>query len=157
MINLFDYDDFRIYLSDWYKAKKSTNPKFSYQMFAEKAGIKNKGFIYNIINGKKQLSRANAAKLSMAIGHNRYEAEYFENLVSFNQAKDIKEQRYFFERMCNIKNLRKSRAEAQILREDQYEFYSQWYHATIRSIIDMYGFKDDYKWLAKMINPPISV
>jgi uncharacterized protein (TIGR02147 family) len=28
-------------------------------------------------------------------------------------------------------------------------------HSIIRSLIDMHGFKDDYEWLAKSINPPI--
>ena len=39
---------------------------------------------------------------------------------------------------------------------DQYEFYSKWYHSAIRSLIDMYPFKDDYSWLAKNVYPPIT-
>ncbi len=51
----------------------------------------------------------------------------------------------------------KSKSPTQILRSDQYEFYSNWYHAAVRSIIGMYGFSDDYRWLAKIINPHITV
>ncbi|HMA65910.1 MAG TPA: DUF4423 domain-containing protein, partial [Chitinispirillaceae bacterium] len=43
-----------------------------------------------------------------------------------------------------------------VLRKDQYEFISNWYHVMVRSIIGMYGFKGDYRWLAKMVNPPIT-
>jgi uncharacterized protein (TIGR02147 family) len=157
MVNLFDYSDFRKYLNDYYMAKKKENPNFSYQFIANKAGFKNKGFVYNIINGDKVLSKSNIFKLSQALGHNKYEVEYFENLVCFNQAENLAERNFLFEKMGHIKNKGKATSAAQIARKDQFEFYSKWYHAMIRSIIDMYKFTDDYKWLAKMINPSISV
>jgi uncharacterized protein (TIGR02147 family) len=157
MINVFDYCDFRKYLADYYEEKKKENPNYSYQIIADKAGVKNKGFIYNIINGDKVLSKSNIFKVSQALGLNRYEAEYFENLVAFNQAEDITERKYLFEKMSRVRNMGKATSTAQILRKDQYEFYSNWYHVTIRSIIGMYDFKGDYKWLSKMVNPHITV
>jgi uncharacterized protein (TIGR02147 family) len=157
MTNIFEYTNFRIYLDEWYEAKKRNNPNFSFQHIADKAGIKNKGFIYNIIKGDKLLSKSNVFKISKALGHNRYEAEYFENLVAFNQAIDLTEKKYLFEKLSQITNMGKTVSKAQVLRKDQYEYYSNWYHAMIRSIIGMYGFRDDYKWLSRMINPPITV
>lgn len=157
MVNVFDYTDFRSYLSAWYEDKKGDNYRFSFQMIAQKAGIKNKGFIYNIIKGNKQLSKTNIFKLSKALGHNPSEAEYFETLVSFNQACDPSEKRYLFERMSRITNKGKKVSKAQVLRANQYEFYSNWWHVMVRSIIGLYGFKDDYKWLAKMVDPPLTI
>lgn len=157
MINVFDYSDFRKYLTDYYEDKKKANPNFSYQIIANKAGVKNRGFIYNIINGDKVLSKSNIFKVSKALGHNRYEAEFFECLVAFNQAEDMAERKYLFEKMSQVKNTGKTTSEAQILRQDQYEFYSNWYHVMVRSIIGMYDFKDDYKWLSRIVNPHITV
>ncbi len=156
MINIFDYTDFRKYLADYYEDKKRDCPWFSYQIIANKAGIKNKGFIYNIMNGKKILSKSNIFKISQALGHNRHEAEYFENCVAFNQADNVLERKNLIEKMNKVKNLRKGTSKAQLLRKDQYEFVSNWYHVMIRSIIGMYGFKGDYKRLSKMVNPPIT-
>jgi uncharacterized protein (TIGR02147 family) len=157
MVNVFDYTDFRKYLSDYYDDKKKVNPWFSYQIIANKAGIKNKGFIYNIINGKKLLSKSNIFKLSQALGHSRYEAEYFENCVAFSQAEGVLERKNLLEKMNKAKNFGKAASQAQLLRSDQYEFVSNWHHVAVRSIIGMYGFKGDYKRLAKMVNPPITV
>ena len=67
MINIFDYSDFRKYLTDYYEDKKKDNPNFSYQVIANKAGVKNRGFIYNIINGDKVLSKSNTFKISQAL------------------------------------------------------------------------------------------
>lgn len=156
MINIFDYIDFKRYLIDCYEDRKKNNPAFSYQMIANRAGFKNKGFVFNIIKGDKVLSKPNAFKLSQALGHNRYEAEYFDCLVSFNQAKNLAERNYLFERLGQIHNRGKATSSSQIARKDQFEFYSKWYHVVIRSIIEMYRFTGDYSWLGKMVNPPIT-
>jgi uncharacterized protein (TIGR02147 family) len=157
MVNVFDYSDFRKYLSDYYEEKKKSNPLYSYQIIANKAGIKNKGFIYNIIKGKKALLKSNILKISQALGHSRSESEYFETLIAFNQATDNTSRKVFFEKMNTMKNSGKTTSAAQVLRKDQYEFYSNWYHVMVRLIIHLYEFNGDYKWLAKMIDPPITV
>jgi uncharacterized protein (TIGR02147 family) len=157
MVNVFEYTDFRKYLSDYYENRKKGNPRFSYQVIANKAGIKNKGFIYNIINGKKILSKSNIFKLSRALGHNRHEADYFEHCVAFNQTNDTIERKNIFEKMTAVKDVGRGAGGAQLLRRDQYEFVSNWRHVAVRSIIGMFGFKGDYKRLAGMVNPPITV
>src|SRR6185369_4159464 len=45
---------------------------------------------------------------------------------------------------------------AQRLRQDQFQFYSKWYHSVIRSLIEMAGFKDDFKRLAAALSPRIT-
>jgi uncharacterized protein (TIGR02147 family) len=157
MKNVFDYTDFRKYLEDYYCAKKADNPSFSYGYITSKSGFNNKGFIYNIFSGKKKLSRANCLKLSRALDHSKAEADYFENLVSFNQAGSHAEKTLFFERMGQIAPRGKGLTKTQLLRKDQYEYYSNWYHGVVRLLVDDYGFKNDYAWLARMVCPAISV
>ena len=156
MISVYDYTDYRKYLKDYYEEKKSENPLFSYQAMAIKAGFNNRGFVYNIVKGNKSLSNSNCFRMSQALGHDTYETEYFENLVLFNKAENQKEQSWFYDKLSQIRDRRKGFTKAQMVRKDQYEYYSKWYHGTVRSFIDMYEFKDDYKWLAKMCSPPIT-
>jgi uncharacterized protein (TIGR02147 family) len=157
MISIFDYSEYRKYLEDYYDEKKTENTAFSYQSLASKAGFNNRGFAYNIVKGKKNLSPANCHRVSEALRHNRYEAEYFETLVAFNQARDVKEKNRCFEKLCHIKSRGRGFSKTQIMNKNQYEFYSRWYHSAVRSIIGMYKFKNDYKWLAKMVTPAITV
>ncbi len=156
MVNIFDYTDFRKYLEDYYNEKKNRNLNFSYQYLAKKAGFNNRGFAYNIVKGKKNLSRANCFKVSQALRHNRDETDYFENLVAFNQAKALEEKQHFFEKLRQIKARGKGYSKAQLVCHDQYEFYSRWYHSAVRSLIDMYTFRNDFKWLARMVTPAIT-
>jgi uncharacterized protein (TIGR02147 family) len=131
------------------------NPGFSYQVFAHKAGIPNKGFLYNVITGLKNLSKSSAVKLAQAMGLGASESDFFENLVSFNQAKNLRERNYFFEKLCAIKSTKSGSALVRELRAEQYEFYSTWFFSAIRSLIDMHPFVDEFAWLAKSVYPPI--
>jgi uncharacterized protein (TIGR02147 family) len=87
MAEVFEYTDYREYLNDYYVEQKSQKTHFSYKYLANKAGFKNKGFVYNLMNGSKKISKSSIFKLSKALNHTRQEAEYFENLIAFNQAK----------------------------------------------------------------------
>jgi uncharacterized protein (TIGR02147 family) len=155
MDNILTYTDYRKLLSDYYEEHKRRNPGFSYQVFASKAGIPNRGFLYNVITGVKNLSKSSAVKLSQAMKLAPGEADYFENLVSFNQAKNLRERNYFFEKLSAIKSSKPGSATVRELREDQHEFYSKWYLSAVRSLIDMHPFSDDFAWLAKTVYPPI--
>jgi uncharacterized protein (TIGR02147 family) len=83
------------------------------------------------------------------------EADFFENLVSFNQAKTLRERNYFFEKLNAIRSSKAGSTTVRETRKEQYEFYSTWYLSAIRSLIDMHPFKGDYAWLAKNVYPAI--
>ena len=156
MINVFDYTDYRKLLADYYAEQKEKMPQFSYKYFANKAGFKNKGFVFNIVKGVKNLSKTSIFKVSRAMSLNKSESDYFENLVAFNQAKDLDEKNHFYKRMETVKNRSNKKSDIPLIRKDQYDFYSSWYLSAIRSLIDMYEFKDNYKWLSQNVYPAIT-
>jgi uncharacterized protein (TIGR02147 family) len=154
MPNIVEYTDYRKLLNDYYEETKARNPYFSYQVFSEKAGIKSKGFLYNVIQGTRDLAQSNVFGLIQAMKLNKKESEYFENLVAFNLAESLNERNHYFERLSSIR-ARKTSWAPQIVRREQYEFYSKWYHSVIRSLIDLHGFHGDYEKLAKSVFPRI--
>ena len=42
MLNIFNYTDFRKYLTDYYEEKKKENPKFSYRYLTSLGGLTRK-------------------------------------------------------------------------------------------------------------------
>lgn len=157
MPNIFYYQDYRQFLGDFYEEKKSLFPKFSYQSFSQKAGFSSKSFVYNVIKGKKTLSRTSVVKLSIAMNLSKAESAYFENLVYFNQSTNYTERNFYYEKLNAIHPVTTEASRARNLRKDQYEFYSQWYHIVVRSLIDLFPSISDPQIIAKMINPPVSV
>lgn len=149
-ISVFDYTDYRAYLSDYYKFMKKHSSAFSYRYFAQRANIKSSGFYKELVDGKRSLSRSLILKFSEALKHNKKEAEYFEYMVYFNESKTIEEKRLYFKKMMASYD-----SKAYKLLSDQYEYFSKWYYVAIRELLSYVRFKDDYHMLANALNPSI--
>jgi hypothetical protein len=116
MPNVFEYTDYRKFLADWYNYKKNANHAFSYNGFAQKAGFKNKGFFHTVIHDKRNLTKSSLVKVVQAVGLTKNEADYFENLVFFNQATDLKDRNYFYEKLSAVRSPQKSATKAKQVR-----------------------------------------
>ena len=101
MPNIFKYMNFRDFLLAFYNEKKASNPAFSYQIFANKAGFKSKSFIKLVIDGKKNLSPESTAKINKVLKLKDKSFSYFEDLIAFNQAESLEMRNYFFERLIS--------------------------------------------------------
>jgi uncharacterized protein (TIGR02147 family) len=154
---VFDYTDFRKFLKDYYTEQKKAFGCFSYKYFASRAGFANKGFVYNLVNGDKRLSKTHVFKLCAAMKLDKSEFDYFDCMVAFNQAESTAERTYFFKQMEAINAPARKRTKAQLVRKDQFEFYSKWHHGVVRSLVDMDEKANDPKWIAQRVMPPISV
>lgn len=156
MPNIFNYNDYRKFLANYYEEKKAEKHSFSYQNFSRKAGFSSKSFIFNVMKGRKNISKSSVVNIAEAMSLSKTEAAYFEILVSFNQAANFKERNFYYEQLNNIRPQNTEASNAKKLRQDQFEFYSKWYNVVIRSLIDLFPFKDDYKRLARMVYPSIT-
>jgi uncharacterized protein (TIGR02147 family) len=156
MTNIFRYNDYRKFLADYYEEKKKTVQYFSYMNFSRKAGFSSKSFVFNVIRGRKNLSRSSVVKLCRLLQLGKTEAAYFENLVYFNQAKNFSERDFYYRQLNAIHHTTSEASSAKQLRKDQYEFYSNWYHAVIRSLIDLYPLVKDYRSIAAMLYPAVT-
>jgi len=155
MPTIFDYMDFRKFLKDYYAEEKAHNKNFSYELFSRKAGIASRGFLYNAVHGKRVLAKQHIIGIASALNLNKEETEYFENLVEFNQAKRFRERKYFFKKLSAVRPQDILAWQPQLVRNDQFEFYSRWYHSVVRSLIGLFGFDGDYAKLAKNVYPQI--
>jgi|WetSurMetagenome_2_1015567.scaffolds.fasta_scaffold00264_2 uncharacterized protein (TIGR02147 family) len=154
--NIFEFTDYRAFLEAYYKAQKAHNPHFSFQVFCNNAGFPNKGFVHNVIHGVKNLSRMSALKLSQAMRLTKSEADFFENLVFFNQSKNVKEKNHYFEKLQAVRPMTTQASAAKKVADDQFSFYSSWHGSAIRSIVEMFPGTSDYKWIAKNLYPRLS-
>jgi uncharacterized protein (TIGR02147 family) len=151
-MNIFEYQNYRLYLKDYYLEQKAIHKGFSYRYFSKKAGINASAFLYYIIEGKRNLTKSTVVKISQAIGHCREEADYFENLVFFNQAQTISEKTTYYNTIINLRRP----VDIKQIETDRYEFYRKWYHSVIREVVTFFNFKDDYAALGAFLQPAIS-
>ena len=151
MVDLFNYQNYRHYLKDYYNEQKETKRYFSYRYFSKKAGINASAFLYYVIEGKRNLTAGSIEKISSTIGHSDDEKKYFGNLVFFNQAKTIAEKAKYYSRVVECRKPFDMRT----IEKDQYEFYSRWYHSIIREFATLIDFRDDFGLLGSLLVPQI--
>lgn len=152
MASIFKYTSYREFLHDYYKEQKDQFPYFSYQYFANQAKLRSKTFIYKVIKGKKALGKNSTFKIAKAIGLKKRETDYLEAMVSFNNARGIDEKEYYFN---NLQLLSKNHKSARI-RRNHFSYFTHWYNVVLRELVTIINWKEDYKLLAKMVNPPIT-
>ena len=124
----------------------------SFQNFAKKAKIGSSGFLLHVMKGERNLSRPVLLKVCAAIGFNKKETEYFEDLVSFNQAKTQTEKDFYFGK---IMGLRQS-VQVKNLDDEQYEFFANWYYSVIRELAPMLPTGMTASAMAKYVIPGIT-
>lgn len=144
--------NFREYLRDYYESKKREHSFYSFRLFSQKAGFASPNFFKLVIEGKRNLSKESTFKFSKALGHNKKEAEYFENLVFFNQSKTLEAKNLYLGYLMKFRR----KADPRKIEESEYAYYSKWYHPVIRELACALDFNGDYKKLGRAVVPAIS-
>lgn len=152
MNSIYHYTDYRHYLGDYYKEQKERNPYFSYQVMANSAGFKSKTYIYKIINGQKNLARVSILNVAKALKLKRAETAYFEALVNFSDARSVRDKEYYFRVLQELGHSDPARP----VLKSQVEYFSHWYYVVIRELITIRDIKDDFRRLARLVDPPIT-
>jgi uncharacterized protein (TIGR02147 family) len=149
---LVTYTDYRTYLGDTVCHRKAEGLPASNRWFARKMNINSTSWLTMVVKGRIGLSKVTANKLSEILKHTVNETHFFETLVFFNQSRSTEDRNRYYRELCALAKTK----EARMVSKDQYDFYSEWYHSAVRSIIGMHGFTGNFKKLAAMIIPPIT-
>jgi uncharacterized protein (TIGR02147 family) len=150
--SIFEYDNYRIFLQDYFESEKREKPSFSQRYFAKKAGFNAHNFCTLVLLGKRNLSMDSIQKIIKGIGLKGKAATYFENLVYLNQATTLEDKDYYFKR---LKQTGKKTQFYQV-HKNQFFFYEKWYYPVIRELLTMKDWNGDFAALAKAVRPSIS-
>jgi uncharacterized protein (TIGR02147 family) len=149
---IFMYTDYREYLKAYFNKRKRDDPKFSHRYLSRRLGLSSPNFIMMVMQGKRNLTRSLRFRISEEFKHLPKEAEYFESMVCFTQAKTILEKDLFFNKMVQLRQ----KTDVDKIEERQYEYYANWFNPVIRELVTHPDFKGDPVWLAKKVVPRIS-
>ena len=145
------YTDYRTFLADFYKEKKTASPLFSYRTFCRKAGLKSPSIFKEVVSGKRNLTSETMIAFCKGLGLSLRDARFFENLVLFNQAKSEDAKKKY---LAVLRGLRYRKPQKQIP-VHLYEYYEKWYNPVIRELAISMQWNNDYSVLAKAVVPAI--
>jgi uncharacterized protein (TIGR02147 family) len=148
-IDVFRYLDYRAFLADYYKAKKDRG--FSYRAFSRAAGLGAPNYLKLVIAGQRNLTAAMAARFAAACGLAGEAAEYFEQLVEFNQARGAEKRNAAYARLVAFSRYRR----AQKLEMAQAAYHSTWFLPALRELAASAAFREDPEWIASALLPEI--
>lgn len=145
--SLFEYMDYRQYLSDYLDHMSSTKQHFNRTYFSKKAGIRSVSYLRMIINNERNMGFQTIYKVTSALSLGKQQSAYFEALVKYNQAKS-KEQKSFFLKEIALLKPKKPMKE---LNADYVEYFSKPYYSIVREMVALDDFKEDTCKIAKQL------
>lgn len=152
-IDVFDYLDYRAFLRDFYLHQKKTKRSFSYRAFSRRAGLSSPNYLKRVMDDERNLSPEMMGRFATACGLTGQAAEYFENLVCFNQAKTSSDRARYYGRLTGYRQYRK----AHKLEMAHAAYHATWYLPAIREMVVRDDFEADPAWIAKRLLPPVTV
>lgn len=150
--HLFDYDDFRKFLQDYFEEQKKMRSIFSHRFFAAKAGFSSSSYCLNVIRGRFNLTPKSIEKLSKAMEFEPLQRAYFEALVQYNQAHQVGERETAWEQ---IQQIRKQLEFTHVGHREQ-AYFSKWYYPVVRELAVNSNWAGDYMTLARLVDPQIT-
>lgn len=151
--SVYDYLDYRSFLSDMFNFRKNRNAAFSYRYFSGKAGFASPNFLKLVTNGQRNLTNGSIAKVAKGFGLKKKEREFFENLVYMNQAATHDEKNHYYCKLVSITGSKNSAA----IEKRQYDYFSKWYYPAIRELVAFSNGKIDPETIAARLHPKVPV
>ncbi len=150
--SIFEYTNFREYLSDFFEASKKKSPLFSHRFLASKLNLATPNLVWLVINGKRNLTADIRRRVAKYLRLTKRKAEYFTAMVEFLQAKTHEEKNRHFSRMMELRKPFR----VKLIDERQYDYYTNWYNPVIRELATSPDFKGDFRDLGLKVSPSIT-
>jgi uncharacterized protein (TIGR02147 family) len=150
-LDIFTYIDYRKYLADFYADAKQKHAFFSYQYMAQKTMMDTSN-LAKVLLGKRHLPKKSIGAFKDVCKLDDREFDYFCCMIRWAKARNEKQARELFERLINLQG-----SQPHVLDSLQFEYYRHWYHAAVYALLDIIEFKGNFRTLASLLTPPITV
>jgi uncharacterized protein (TIGR02147 family) len=151
--DIFSYLDYRTFLKDHFEYERSRNPRLSLRSLAARfvPALGSSGLLSGVLNGKKNLGHDLRAKFASGLKLKSREAQFFELLVLFNQAKDLKEKAAYFGQLSRF-----HQSKAKTISEGQHRFFTRWYYAVVWNYFGINRKQKNPAAIAQALHPPLT-
>jgi len=149
MISVFDYSNYRSYLSNVLEDKVKKNAAFSLRSFARNLEL-SPSHLSRVLSGTKKLSVVMAGRVAQRLQLNRSETGYFMLLVQLEMTKD---EEIRSEIMKTLATKSKS-AQRKTLDLEAFKTIADWQHFAILALAKIPGFQNDPQWIARRLDIP---
>jgi len=155
--SIYDYSDPIEFLHAYLKHAQQSNPAFSLRAWAKQMHLSNAALLSMVMNRKRRLLPSLSSKIrEHFLKTNRFtknEAQYFEALVLFANAK-TEDEKFFYQDMLSSMRDDNSFSTLQL---DQLRLISDWYHFAIIEMTKLKNFNADPNWIQARLGDEITI
>ena len=149
---MFVFRDYRAFLRAFYVQNKQGGYGFSLRAFSKRARLRSSNYLKLVMDGDRNLTPKMALRFANACALRGQAAEYFCELVAFNQARSARERERAYARLSRFPRYRK----VHTLDRAQDAYHSRWYVPVVRELAARADFQGDPRWIARKLLPPIA-
>lgn len=152
--NVFTYSDYRRYLLDLFNFKKEMEgPEYDYSRFALLCSYESEAGVRLLLSGHRNVTEPRLASMAETLPLTQPERAYFTDLVHWNQAEDVEDIVFYFDRLS--KRLMKCYIQP-VYNDHAAILVSQWYHIVIREMVALPGFDPSPTAISKRLRGLVS-
>lgn len=117
--------------------------------------MKSADYVQRLIAGNRSFSEQIVKKWVAILGLQGQELHYFELIVRYQ--KEPPQSQLAFEYAQQIETLRTNAKQLTVLKEQQLQYITSWYHLVLREMALMQGATNNVQWFRKTVSPHIQL
>jgi len=149
--DIYEYEDFRRYVSDWLGEKKGRSQRKLAKHLGLAPSTLSQVFKADSASPRRLPERVFPA-LCQLIDLDDQESRFLVAMIEYGQAITEAEAEQAFEKMSALLSFQFGRG----MSDRQYELFSAWHHNAIHELAHCAGFRADPEWIAATLMPPIT-
>lgn len=149
---LFEQDDYRAFLRDFFEEERRIRPRFSLRALALKAGFRSSGFWSLVLSRARNLGEASIDPVVGALGLVGRPAAFLAALIRHNQARTSEERQSTLQ---ELKRLRKAHGFARTSVR-QFPYWEDWRLVALRELAVHAPWNGDFARLGRLLRPSCS-
>ncbi len=151
MKNIYEYLDYRKFVSDFFVEQRENSPFFSFRYAEKKVGV-DASNLSKIVQGKRHITNTAFDSFVKLFKFDERETSYFRLLINFSKSRNEKSTREYFEQIMTFNSITANKIET-----DRYEFYQQWYYTAVLALLYFFPAKwGDWKEIGEHLQPKIN-
>ena len=124
-----DYQDYRLYMRDFYEEQKRKTG-FSWREFSKVSGFSSSAYLKLVCDGKTRLSKIGITRVAKAMKLSKMQSEYFAAMVVYCDSQDSPSRKSALEKMQSIAENCKVR----IVGDDACRYFESWWNPVLREL-----------------------
>lgn len=144
--SIYEFESVSKYLKAVYAWRQENNSRYSLHMWGVQLGMRHPSLLSMVLNGRRKIQAALAAKLKSNLNLDPTESLYFEMLIVFSNHKSVLDQAVVGKLLRTLVPVPKEN-----LVVDQVQSLSQWYYWVIWELTRLKDFNHDPIWISKKL------